>query len=399
MTSDLRLVRALCILRGLRFGFAVWVLYYLRFTDYAGIGLAETCTIIAAFTLEVPTGVLADRWGRRPTLVASFATEALGYFLLAAATGLSTLLLALVTLQVGRALFSGTFEAFVWESLAEQGEQASYTRRLGRLRGAGLAAIAPATIAGGYLYRLDPRLPYLAAGAAFAAAAATALRLEEPVRAAARDVAPARLDRHGQAPLWLALAPLVLLTVFHVPSDEVLDDALAVDLGFAPQQLGFLFAAAYLFAAFASARSESFGRSRSSGAVFALAACAGATLALSPRLGLLGGGVFIVLRYGLRAIHDNLAARRVSSLAASARRATTISLFKAASALPYVVLAYWMGTRMDGAGVRSFAGGLGLLQLVAVVPIWWLARLLRATAAARPSQEHESAPDIRDGPG
>ena len=91
----LRLLHLVALLSGLRFGLGIWVLFYLCLTDYAGIGLAETVTIVTSFAMEVPTGIAADRWGRKPCLVGAFALELAGYFLLAAAGGLSGLLVSL----------------------------------------------------------------------------------------------------------------------------------------------------------------------------------------------------------------------------------------------------------------------------------------------------------------
>jgi MFS family permease len=43
----------------------IWVLFYLKFTDYKGIGIIEAVQIIVMFLSEIPTGIFADRFGRK----------------------------------------------------------------------------------------------------------------------------------------------------------------------------------------------------------------------------------------------------------------------------------------------------------------------------------------------
>ena len=47
------------------FWLGIWVFYYLRFTDYAGIGLLEAVMITTASLGEIPTGAIADVWGKK----------------------------------------------------------------------------------------------------------------------------------------------------------------------------------------------------------------------------------------------------------------------------------------------------------------------------------------------
>ncbi len=54
---------------------------------------------------------------------------------------------------------------------------ATYVRVFGRINGTQLIAVAAASLAGGFLYQVDHRLPFVCAGAAFGVAALVALRL------------------------------------------------------------------------------------------------------------------------------------------------------------------------------------------------------------------------------
>jgi MFS family permease len=381
--SNVRLLQAVALLSGLRFGLGIWVLYYLRLTDYAGIGLTETVTIVTAVAMEVPTGVAADRWGRKPCLVGSFLLELTGYLLLAAAQSLSGLLVALAVLQLGKAFQSGTFEAMLWESLAEEDREHDYVRILGRANGARLVAVAAACLAGGFLYQVDPRLPFLSAAGAFGIAAVVALGLREPVRASPSPwIATGFLDAAAAlARAWRVTVPLLLVGAFLAVSEEVLDDVLSVEFGFTSRGLGALLAAAYLGAAVAARAAHRLearlGRRR---LVFGMALLDALTLAITPRLGLLAGGGTILLRHGMRSVNDTVVAGQLAAGADPSHRATTISIYHAARRLPYVALAWTLGAVMDQMTARGFALWFGLAMAAATGVAWSLSLARRPRA-------------------
>lgn len=47
------------------FWLGIWVFYYLQFTNYAGIGIIETVLIITMTLTEIPTGAIADLFGKQ----------------------------------------------------------------------------------------------------------------------------------------------------------------------------------------------------------------------------------------------------------------------------------------------------------------------------------------------
>jgi hypothetical protein len=395
--SNQKLLHFVAVLSGLRFGLGIWVLFYLRLTDYAGIGLAETVTIVTTFAMEVPTGIAADRWGRKPCLMAAFTLELIGYLLLAGAGGLGGLLLSLGVLQLGKSLESGTFEAMLWESLDQRDRDREYVRVFGRINGAQLVATASASLVGGFLYQLDARLPFVCAGAAFGVAALASFGLREPPRdisleplsSASRVLGASGFVRDFQqaaaalARAWRLAVPLLLVGAFLAVSEEVLDDVLLVEFGFSPTGLGAMLAAAYVGAAAAAAlthRLESaWGRRR---VVFGLALIAATTLALSPRLGLIAGGLSVLLRYAFRAVHETVVTGQLAAAAPTALRATMISMYQAVRRLPYVALAWSLGDVMDRVTARGFALWFGLAMAVGTLFAWRLSLTGSATATA-----------------
>ena len=76
MTRNIYLAYFLAAMKHSWFFLGIWVFYYLQFTDYAGIGLLETIMIGTTTLGEIPTGAVADLFGKKKTLVLSFFLEA-----------------------------------------------------------------------------------------------------------------------------------------------------------------------------------------------------------------------------------------------------------------------------------------------------------------------------------
>jgi hypothetical protein len=169
---------------------------------------------------------------------------------------------------------------------------------------------------------------------------------------------------------------------FLVVSEEILDEVLAVELGFSSRELGALFAAAYLSAAVAAHLAHRLERRLGARPlVFGMALVAAATLVASPRIGLVGGGLAFLLRHAMRSVHDTVVAGRLAAVADSTLRATVLSIYHAARSVPYVTLAWGIGAAMDRVTARGFALGFGIAMAIATAAAWLLSTRRRATAA------------------
>lgn len=169
----------------LTYPFACIPFLYFWFRDH-GIGVAAWSWLVSAYYLtmvvaEIPTGVLADRYGRRLplvlgplTLAAGFATIALGRDMMAFTAGE-------VLLGLGHALLSGPPSALLYDSLAHFGAEARFLHVEGRLHGLRLLGTGTAFLLGGVLVKLSGIAAAITATALLSVvAAAVATRLDEP---------------------------------------------------------------------------------------------------------------------------------------------------------------------------------------------------------------------------
>ncbi len=144
-------------LRNLRFGDAFLLLFYLHDLD---LGLAEAGALLALekwvlMALEVPLAVVADRVGRRRTLMLAFFVTAVALAGLAWAAGaahpLPLATAAVTVMGVGEALRTGTHKALMLDWLGRVGASAQKTSVVARQRMWSKTAAGVAALGGGLM--------------------------------------------------------------------------------------------------------------------------------------------------------------------------------------------------------------------------------------------------------
>jgi MFS family permease len=134
----------------------LYPLYALLFAD-TGLSDAEISGLFALWSAvgiaaEVPSGALADRFGRRNALVVGALLQAVGYVAWTAFPGLPGFAAGFVLWGLGGALASGAQEALLHDGLAAVGAAEQYARVQGWVGAAGLFAQVPAAGAATVLF-------------------------------------------------------------------------------------------------------------------------------------------------------------------------------------------------------------------------------------------------------
>ncbi|MDQ0877042.1 MFS family permease [Paenibacillus sp. V4I3] len=110
--------------------------------------------IIYALTivfLEIPTGIMADKWGRKKMLVLSALLGCSEFLMLLFATEFWHFALVVFLAGVSRSASSGSENALLYDSLMLQGKASSYEKQLGRLNACDFVSAILAALCGSLL--------------------------------------------------------------------------------------------------------------------------------------------------------------------------------------------------------------------------------------------------------
>lgn len=249
-----------------------WVpVFFLYFSSIATIEQVlwlEAIYYAAVVVLEVPSGYLSDRLGRRPTLVLAAAALLVAYVVFASTSSFGAFALAQLCVALGMALRSGTDSSLLYESLAECNRRGEMAQVEGRAMSWAFVAGATASVVGGALAGIDPRWAYAASAIAATVALAAALAFREPTRQPAPNpVQQLRACRRAlQNPVtrWLTAYVMAMIVLNHVPWELTqpyvafafasLDASTLGPLASTPALVGAIGATGMLLAAFVSRR-------------------------------------------------------------------------------------------------------------------------------------------------
>ncbi|MBD3244122.1 MAG: MFS transporter [Chitinivibrionales bacterium] len=298
------------------------------------ITLLQCFFALVLTALEVPSGYLADRWGRRRTLVVGTLGLAAGVGVYLFADTYLHFFVAELLFALGIAMASGADAAWLFDTLQAAGLEEEYQRRWGSAQALSMVGYALFSSCGGVLYELHPRAPWLVAFVVSLMAVPCALALRETPT----DAKPSQRSRaegllnvlrlaiegnRGYRDVLLRSA-LVLAAFqvglwFYQPYFEL--------SGIRPAWFGPLFASFNLVAAFASRNAERLDR-------FTARMPYGVAQLAAVGLGFMGMGLLraaagvplIFVHQVVRGWHVVSVSHRVNRLVSSERRATLLSL-------------------------------------------------------------------------
>jgi predicted MFS family arabinose efflux permease len=163
----------------------IWIIYLKeeRGLSQTQVTLIDVPFWLSIVLLQIPGAALADRWGRRPALIASGACFALAITLFGLASSFPLLLLSYLVWGVAFSLFNGTESAFIYDTLKGMGRENEYQLIYGRTWALNMVAAIAGTLIGAPLADATSlSFPIVLSGAIAGLAALTALTFREPAR-------------------------------------------------------------------------------------------------------------------------------------------------------------------------------------------------------------------------
>ncbi len=150
-----------------------------------GMGMQQIFMLKSIYSLgivamEIPSGYLADVWGRKKTLQMGAVLGAMGFAVYSFSDGFWTFAVAELVLGIGYSFISGTDAAMLYDTLKASKREGEYIKQEGRVTSVGNFAEAFAGICGGLLATISFRMPFYFQFAVASIAIPATFLLKEP---------------------------------------------------------------------------------------------------------------------------------------------------------------------------------------------------------------------------
>lgn len=377
------------VLKGLSFGLitAMWVIYLQR---QHGVNLTEVTIIDVAFWIaatlgEVPTGIVADTFGRKLSLVigtAVMGTSIIGWTF---APTVPLVMLAYVFLAIGTTFLSGAEDALFYESVQITGRSAEYTHLVGRISATMLGATAIGNLLSGLFATIDLKLPFLVAGLCLLLMLGVVLTFKEPridkksiesARKSYREILKQSIAMlHARPALRYPLFYLALVPMAAVLMETVFLQPQAVSLGVPIAGVGAVVMAVQLINMLGSTWTDRiksrFGEQR---VLYAAPLFIIASLILLALFQILPALLFVAVIGFVTAVLRPLVLSRIQSEVPDDIRATILSMQSLMFTLLVAIGEPILGFVADKAGLPAAYIGLAGSLSILILFLFWIGR-------------------------
>jgi len=149
-------------LGGLMFFLPILALYYEKtLFSLVNVALIFAISEISIVIFEVPTGSIADLFGRKKTIIASQSLALIALVFLYIGGNIFMFIIYAIINSLARSLNSGTGEALLYDTLKNEKKEKYYKKAIGIIPGLWSVGAAIGSIVGGYLATVSLNLPIL----------------------------------------------------------------------------------------------------------------------------------------------------------------------------------------------------------------------------------------------
>jgi MFS family permease len=390
------LIYILSFIGDLFFPIAVWMFYYLEYISFSEVAIITAVGTIAGIILEIPTGAIADTYGRKTSIVLSYLAFVPTMLLIAFFPTFPVLLLAAILASLVNALYSGSLEALIYDSLKETNQLNRFSEVTSRLEALSWVGLFAGAAIGGVLYSVLPAAPFLAQAVLVGFGVILAGMLHEPkLHSSEEEVS----NRMGNAPelhsfhqflarnvqgfreLFASRVHIVRSVLFiviesgYMIAAAILGISQAREYGISPEQVGFIFGIGYLgSAAFSYLFPVLAGRFGYRVLLLVSTAVLLGSFLAAPFVPVWLGILLIIARIASSTTFRNIRSIVMNQVITSKNRATSLSTLVLLSQLPYMIAAYPIGIYIEQTSPNQFAFMLGVVLVCVLIPVGVLMR-------------------------
>ncbi|GFZ31223.1 MFS transporter [Clostridium zeae] len=129
--------------------------------SYTEIMMLNSISAVITFILEIPSGILADRFSRRKLLLYGEIFKVLSLIIVLCTNNFFVLIFNAIFSGVGDAVISGSDEALIYDSFLKDGKEEFYKEYISVVQMWAFRFSALATLVAGFLYGINYNLPII----------------------------------------------------------------------------------------------------------------------------------------------------------------------------------------------------------------------------------------------
>jgi MFS family permease len=378
---------------------AIWLYFYRLFIDDQQVGLLDGMAFAVGLLAEIPSGALADKFGRSTVVRLGQTLAGVGILIQAFGSSFTPFFVGQAILMVGLSLASGADEALFFENLKFKKDSLDWRKLVTRVSQAGLIGGIVAMLLGGWLHTINSRIPWVLTGLAFIGAALVIWTVKDAQPKGRRQKVGAEVKEYFanikvgfaqfRLPQLRLYVPIIIVVqgLFYTVGFGILRLILLARFHFDPLWSSLTVASCSLITiAVLAVMHKHAGKISEKNALVAisLSAAAGLLLALAD-IGLWGYTVILILYVGEHILSPFMS-DILNKHAPDSQRATVLSVASFLKSLPYVLLAPLIGYLNAHGQLNYYLAGWALF--ICPVVLVYLAR------KKRDDQIELGAPDL-----
>jgi MFS family permease len=219
------------------------------------IAIVEAIGVLIGIMMEVPSGLIADIIGKKKAIAAGGLFGLIGCLLIIQANSLYSFIIAQVLIFSGMAFYSGSVEAFGFDSLLEKDFAEKYDEVISSYTFLATIMTIISVSLGSLLYSIHPNMPWIAWGVFQGIVSILMIIATEPkIDSETYDLKKSfhslkqGMQQLFQRRLQQYLIPIVGITIMTVLTRNLFEQAFGVYLGFDGNNLGYVLGGSLLIA-------------------------------------------------------------------------------------------------------------------------------------------------------
>ncbi len=353
-----------------------WMFLFGLYLTKSQIGFVDSLGLLFNIALQIPSGLISDLFGKKKTLIFGYLCLTVGAITIGLSSSLIGFFIGNSIGLAGFAFISGAFDAFAYDSLVEIGEEKKYAQVTAKATSLGIIMSVVTMFAGGVLFAINPRLPFLVWSAFELAASIILLFSIEPKIDTETVNIHTALEKlkDGMTTIFSVrfrdiLIPILIIVILAKTHQGVVRQSMAVYFTFSGETFSYILAITMIPVLFVAHHFDQFYRQLGiQKLMFIILAGYFVTFVFGTLTHTIIPGIlyFVMIMIGEKLSQQILTVGANERLASS-HRATALSVLALITQIPYIVLMFFFANLTETDQITHLISGFAFVAVLAAV--------------------------------